>query len=140
MDWHVILLTLHLLGVGILVGVVFVSLYFVTKAQSVDQLRSFIALRRIGSLGTAVAIAAGIALAWQWASFLLQSPLFLTKLGLVLADGLIAQFGFLPALKGALARNDTNGIKAKLLPWAIVSVAIIIAIVAISVFRAESYS
>ncbi len=134
----VALLTIHLLGVGVLVGVVVASLYYVTKIQSVDRLKDFIALRRIGSIGATVAILAGIALAWKSAGTLLQNPLFLTKLALVLADGMIAEFGFLKVLKDALAKNDTTNIKTKLLPWAIISAVIVAAIIAISVYRSKS--
>lgn len=139
MATSVVLLTIHLLGVGVLVGVVFISLYFVTKIQSIEQLRSFIVLRRIGSIGATVAILAGIGLAWKSAGSLLQNPLFLTKLGLVLADGVIAEFGFLKVLKNALAKNDASNIKNKLLPWAIVSALIVAAIIAISVYRSKSF-
>lgn len=117
---------------------VFASLYYVLKLKSVEQLNDFIVLRRIGSVGAAVAILAGIGLAWKYANALLQNPLFLTKLGLVMADGVIAEFGFIKVLKDALVKNDTANIKNKLLPWAILSVLIVIAIVAISVFRAKS--
>lgn len=139
MTASVIWLTVHLLGVGVLVGVVFASLYYVLKLTSIEQLKDFITLRRIGSAGAAVAILAGVVMAWKWADQLRNDPVFLTKIGLVLADGLIAEFGFIRILKGAVAQNNTANIKNRLLPWAILSVLIIVAIISISVYRAKGH-
>lgn len=137
MTWPVVLLTIHLLGVAVLVGVVFLSLYYVTKLQSIEQLKDFINLRRIGSVGASVAILAGIAMAWRWVDTLRNDPVFLTKIGLVLADGVIAEFGFIKVLKDALSKNDISGVKSKLFYWAILSVLIVTAIIAISVYRSK---
>ena len=138
MTSSVVLLTIHLLGVGVLVGVVFASLYYVLRLKSLEQLKDFITLRRIGSVGATVAILAGIGLAWKSAGVLLANPLFLTKLGLVLADGIIAELGFLKVLKDCSAKNDTANVKNKLLPWAIISAGIVVAIIAISVYRSKA--
>lgn len=137
MAWTTVLLTVHLLGVAVLVGVVFMSLYYVTKLQSLEQLKDFINLRRIGSVGASVAILAGIAMAWKWVDTLRNDPVFLTKIGLVLADGVIAEFGFIKVLKDALAKNEVSGVKNKLFYWAIISAAIVTAIIAISVYRSK---
>lgn len=138
MTASVVLLTIHLLGVGVLVGVVFASLYYVLKIQSVEQLKDFISLRKIGAIGATVAILAGIGLAWSRAGELFNNPLFLTKMGLVLADGVIAELIFLRFLQKKLAQNNLADIKGKLLPWAIISALVVTAIIAISVYRAKS--
>jgi hypothetical protein len=137
MTASVVLLTLHLLGVAVMVGVVFVSLYYVTKLHSLEQLKDFINLRRIGSVGAGIAIVSGIAMAWRWAEHLRNDPVFMTKIGLVLADGIIAEFGFIKVLTKALSKNDITGVKNRLFYWAILSVLIVAAIIAISVYRSK---
>jgi len=138
MDSAIILKSIHLLGVGVLVGVVFFSLYCAVKLRSIDQLKDFITLRRIGAAGAAVAILAGIAMAWRWFSYLLNDNSFLLKMGLVLADGVIAELIFIRILKQSLANSDIEGAKKRLLPWAIISVLIVIAIVVVAVYRSKS--
>lgn len=125
----VLLVTLHLLGVGLVVGVVFLSL--VLSYQAVPQQPFFRLVRNYGSFGAALAILSGILLALRYKIPLVGNYLFDAKLLLIVADGLIAQFIFKPQL----ATNSPRNLKA----WAWLSVLIVIAIVAISVIRAKTH-
>jgi hypothetical protein len=133
--YQVVLLTLHLLGVGTLIGVVVLTLLFLRAAAPVN-IQVLPAIRKIGMYGAILAIVAGILMAIPRYSGLLTNPLFLTKLALVLADGVIAE----RIIKHFLEEADLNNpesLRKKLLPWAWLSLAIVVAIVAISVYRSK---
>jgi len=135
MTQKVLLLTFHLIGVGTLVGVVFASVYYVLKLKTVEQLKDFITLRRIGAAGATLAILSGLVMSYRWLGNLIYEVAFMSKMGLILLDGIIAEFVFVKVLKKARAENSTESIKNKLLPWAIVSVLIVVAIITISAYR-----
>lgn len=138
MSLSVLLLTIHLVAVGVLVGVVFLSLYYVIKSKSIEQLQDFIAIRRIGSISATIAILSGITMFSRSPSSHLGDIFFWAKMSLIVIDGLIAEFGFIHVLKKAVANKDTSDLRGKLLFWAIMSAVVIIAIIAISVYRSKA--
>ncbi len=121
-------------------GAVFFSLlllYRPTLLPSNLQLLGLI--RNAGSLGAGLAIITGIIMAWRYGIPLRGNYLFDTKLILVAADGLIAQFVIKKQLNAAIDTNQPGVVRAQLLTWAWLSVLIILAIVAISVVRAKTH-
>lgn len=136
----VFLLTLHLLGVGVLIGVVVITFFIgLSKEFSRESTVSFIKLRRIGSGGAALAILSGLLMAVPYYEGLLRSSLFLTKLALVFSDGLISQLIILPKLKEVLQSHRYAEAPKAVAFWSLVSLVIVITIVAISVFRSKAF-
>jgi|GEM_PF-2567177 len=134
-----LLLTLHLLGVGVLIGVVVITFFIGLKGEFSRELTvNFIKLRKIGSGGAALAILSGLLMAVPYYEGLLRSPLFLTKLALVFSDGVISQLIILPKLKEVLKTHRYAEAPKAIAFWSLVSLIIVVTIVAISVFRSKA--
>lgn len=140
MSITIFLVTLHILGAGLVVGVVFLSLWLLyLPAQSSDGLRIFQIARNAGSVGAGLAILSGIILAARYRIPLIGNYLFDAKLILVLIDGLIAQGVIKRQLARAVDSDGKSGLSNNLRAWAWLSVLVTIAIVAISVVRAKAH-
>lgn len=134
----VVLVTLHILGVGLVVGAVFATLLFVLRSSNdLQNLNTHLLARKLGTIGAGLAILTGIILAYRYKIPLLGNWSFDTKLILIAIDGLIANFAFRPKLEAAISSGKTDDLRGKLLGWAWLSVVIIVAIVAISVYRGK---
>jgi len=131
--------TVHLLGVSLVVTAVYATLLWSYRdLNEPGRLQGLKSLRQLGSLGALVAIVTGVIIAFHHRITLAGNWSFVVKLLLVAADGLIAQLVFGRLLNAALARRSGVGLQQKLVGWAWVSVIIITAVVAISVFREKS--
>jgi len=133
----IVLLSLHLLGVGTLVGMVVLTLFLFGPKQfeRVGQ-ETLLIIRRIGMYGAALAILTGLIMFARYFEHLIRNPLFITKLALVLADGIIAERIIKHRLE-QLQADDQEGQRQKLVGWAWLSLAVVVAIVSISVYRAK---
>ncbi len=124
-----------------MVGSVIFSLVIVKQSElDTNNLKLFKSVRLMGSVGAGLAILSGIVMAYRYGIPLRGNYWFDTKLILVAADGIISQQIIKKRLDGALSQNSEGELRARLLPWAWLSVLIIIAVVAVSVFRAKTHS
>jgi len=128
------LLSLHLIGVGLIVGAVILSLLISYQSNlDLSALKNFKLIRLTGSLGAGLAIVTGVIMAWRLGVPLKNNPLFVTKLALVAVDGLIAQL----VIRRWLDNSDNGQAIKNLRGWAWLSVVIVVLIVVISVTRAK---
>jgi hypothetical protein len=136
----VALVTLHLLGVGAVVGVVFATLVLVHQSlTNTAHLPLLRALRLVGACGGGVAILTGITMAYRYGISVRSNWWFDAKLLLVAADGLIAERVIKHQIDSALKSGQSSNLRQKLLSWAWLSVVIVIAIVAISAYRGKTH-
>lgn len=124
----VTLLTLHLLGVGLVVGVVFITAYLVFSNTSESKLH--LKIRNLGAYGAILAIVTGFLMGSKYNIKYLGNIWMEVKLALILADGIIAEF----LIKRLIEKDDKTKL-GQLKFWAVLSLLIVIAIVIVSAYR-----
>lgn len=138
MSLSVLLVTLHLIGVGLVVGAVFTTLIFVLQNLfDTANNKTHLTVRKLGMMGAGLAILTGIIMAFRYKIPLWGNWTFDAKLLLILADGLIANFVIKRHLEAAMAGTKASNLRQTLLGWAWVSVIVIVAVIAISVYRGK---
>lgn len=138
MSLSVLLLTLHLIGVGMVVGTVFATLIFVYKnLTDPTNLTTHQTVRKLGMYGAGLAIVTGIIMAWRFRIPIIGNWLFDAKLILILIDGIIAERVIKHQIDASLVNKNSPDLRSKLLGWAWISIIVIVAVIAISVYRGK---
>lgn len=131
MTFSEIVLILHILGAGVLIGVVFFSLVLVLKPSTdTSQLRL---VRPFGLYAAIWQLATGVMLAFpEWSKFG-HSKVFWVKMAFFVIDGIIAER--LINRKLQLAENNQLSPDIKLWSW--LSLLVVVTIVALGVILVE---
>lgn len=137
MDFHVILLFLHIVGAGILIGVVVFSLFLAfKKTWSQDRITILKYIGQFGIWASAWQLITGIALASsEWEEFS-TSHIFWTKMGLYAIEGALASMLILRKAKQLKEGDAKPGFMVLLMIHAI----IILGIVGIGVYLVSGES
>ena len=119
---HLSFLILHLIGAGVIIGVVVFSVLLNIKdGVSQERLKIFRMVRLTGTVAAGWLLATGLVLYFQEADELKGNILFWIKMGLFILDGLIAVLLIDRKIKQQPIPNLTV--------WAIINAVIILAIV-----------
>lgn len=132
------LLTLHIIGAGIFVGIVVFSLLLTFwKPFNKERLRVVLLIRSVGIYAAILMLVSGILLYFQDSEEFSRSPLFWIKIGLFMLDGFIAIFYIDRKIQNNLATQNNKPIPAR--PWTLlvlINLIIIFAIVTLGVIIA----
>src|SRR3990170_5958969 len=91
MDLHRIIIILHLLGAGILIGlVVITALLAFKKSFSLQTLAVLNQVKWLGPFFSGLQLVTGLFLYWEDRDELNDNPLFSTKIGLYVIEGTLA--------------------------------------------------
>lgn len=132
MTFSEFVLILHILGAGVLVGVVFFSLVLVLKPSPDTTLLKLI--RPFGLYAAIWQLVTGVILAVpEWGKFG-HSKIFWLKIGLFVVDGIIAERLINQKLRLAETGQTTPNLKL----WSWLSLLVIFTIVALGVILVES--
>lgn len=138
---HTILIALHVIGSGIMLGVVFTSLIIVFKKTLSPE--SVGILKRIQLFGTVGAIwqtITGLILFFQEKEEFIGSSIFWVKMGLFILDGVLAVLIIGSKIRKAEAQAKGQTLDVSNVPlWAMTSVVIISTIIILGVFLAETH-
>jgi len=139
MNFHDLVLVLHILGAGVLVGVVVFSFVLaVVPPLTVEKVNLIDRLTPFGKFGSAWQLLTGLYLAGHSWSDIKSLTIFWLKIGLFVAAGLIIEF--LVRRQAHLALEENNPKAAKLLlAGSILLVVVIILIVTIGVILVEHH-
>lgn len=134
MTSHNLVLLLHLLSAGVLIGVAFFSLVFTAKAPvPAEQLKFVDKLRSYGTLAVGALLLSGLFLVWDEPGKL-GSWRFWLKMGLILVDGFLAQ----ALIKTKILRAMNGGDQAGLYRLTTISAVIITLVVALGFISATN--
>src|SRR3990172_11063797 len=119
---HALFLILHIVGAGVIIGVVVFSVLLnIKEGVSQERLKIFQMVRLTGTIAAGWLLATGLVLYFQEADELKGNILFWIKIGLFVLDGLIAVLLIDRKIKQQPIPNLTV--------WAIINAVIILAIV-----------
>lgn len=134
----IILKSVHLLGVGLVLGSVILTSILVAKNDfNLSKAQFLKTVRSLGSLGALLAIASGIAMVIRYKIPIINNWSLDIKLALIAIDGLLAQLIFLPIINNAIKNQEFSNLSSKLKKWSFLSVIIIITIIVLSVYRTK---
>jgi len=133
---HTIVLSLHVIGSGIMLGVVFTSLIIVMKKtlsqESVGILKK---IQLFGTLGASWQVITGLILFFQEKGEFIESTLFWVKMGLFVLDGVIALLIIGRQIKKAESLRKGQTLNVSSVPlWAMTSLVIISTVIILGVF------
>lgn len=137
MSLHTIFLILHVLGAGLLVGVVFFSLVLSIK-KPLDIARLKI-IKYVGNFGVYAAVwllLTGAVLFWNEHQEFQAKRLFWIKMVLFVVDGIIAERLIRTKVESAIASNNPESVSKSLPVWTYASALVIILIVSFGVLIA----
>lgn len=122
---HLLFLILHIIGAGVIIGVVVFSILLnIKEGVSVERLKIFQMVRLTGTIAAGWLLATGLVLYFQEAEELKSNILFWAKMGLFVLDGIIAVLIIDRKVKKAPVPNLTV--------WAIINALVLFAIVVLS--------
>src|SRR3989338_7226040 len=87
---HALFLILHIVGAGVIIGVVVFVLLNIKEGVSQERLKIFQMMRLTGTIAAGWLLATGLVLYFQEAEELKGNILFWIKMGLFVLDGIIA--------------------------------------------------
>ncbi len=119
---HTLFLILHIIGVGVIIGVVVFSILLnIKEGVSQERLKIFQMVRLTGTIAAGWLLTTGLVLYFQEAEELKGNILFWIKMGLFVLDGIIAVLIIDQKVKKTPIPNLTV--------WAIINAIVIFAIV-----------
>lgn len=132
---HLLFLTLHVIGAGILVGVVIFSLVIAFKKDfDPTRLAIFKDVRKWGTAGALLLFLTGISMYLSDPEEFNKNPLFWIKMGLVLLDGVVAVLIIDRRVKKIQLAKKAKSIEMEgLTLWGMVSLIIVVAIIYLGV-------
>lgn len=121
---HQLFLILHIIGAGVIIGVVVFSVLLnIKEGVSQERLRIFQMVRLTGTVAAGWLLVTGLVLYFQEADELKGNVLFWIKIGLFVLDGIVAVLIIDRKIKRTPVPNMTV--------WAIINALILFAIVAL---------
>ena len=119
---HTLFLILHIIGAGVIIGVVVFSILLnIKEGVSQERLKIFQMVRLVGTIAAGWLLATGLVLYFQEAEELKGNILFWIKMGLFVLDGIIAVLIIDQKIKKAPVPNLTV--------WVIINAIVLFAIV-----------
>ena len=119
---HALFLILHIVGAGVIIGVVVFSVLLnIKEGVSQERLKIFQMMRLTGTIAAGWLLATGLVLYFQEAEELKGNILFWIKMGLFVLDGIIAVLIIDQKIKKAPVPNLTV--------WAVINAIVLFAIV-----------
>ena len=140
MDHGLAATILHVIGAGILIGIVFLSLVIAAKPNlQAEDIKWLKYIRSYGIYAAFLLLISGIYLAIDHWDHVAKNPLFWSKMALFLIDGFIAERIIAQKMNRVLASNNIDEDARRGLPlWTKVSALVIFSIVTIALFLANS--
>ncbi len=126
----------HVIGAGIIIGIVFLSLAIALKPNlQVEDIKWLQYIRSFGMAGALLLLITGVYLAVEHWEHVGKNPLFWAKMTLFVVDGIIAERVIAVKMKRILAGTaiDTS-IQKDLSLWSWVSALVVFLIVTIALF------
>jgi hypothetical protein len=121
MSLHDLVLLLHILGAGVVIGVVFFSLVLAFKKPlDPSWLGVLKFIRRFGTMAVGWEVLTGLYLAFSESDEVFSSKIFWIKMGLIVVDGFLAQAVIGRKLSEAQSGVDAKGLKLATLVSALV--------------------
>lgn len=129
-----LMLTLHILAAGVLIGIVVFSLVLTIKNPvNRERLITVQTIRKLGPAAAIILIFTGVSLISQNPS-ILKEKMFFAKIILFISEGIIAEIIINRKIKNALTLESEQPIPTNpMFIWTLSSVVIVIAIVALGV-------
>ena len=135
---HIIVLSLHVVGAGIMLGVVFFAfLTALKKTLDQSQLAVLKNFYIFGTVGAIWQIITGIILYLQEDGEFKDSKIFWTKIGLFVLDGIVAVLVVDRKIKSVEAGSKGEIDFGNTYLWTLLSLLIIISIITLGVFLTE---
>lgn len=139
---HTIVVALHIIGAGLMLGVVFFALVIVfPKVVDASRVSLLKTVLKFGTLGAIWQTITGLILYFGEADEFKNNPVFWIKMGLFVADGILALLIIDRKIKTAEAQNQSAGrrsqdeINLSGLPlWSLTSLVIILTIIILGVY------
>ena len=135
---HTIVLALHVIGAGLMLGVVFFA--FIIVCKKVLDPSKLLILKNIFIFGTVGAIwqtITGIILYFQEGGEFKDSKIFWVKIGLFVLDGIVALLIIDRRIKIIESESKSEANLGKTYLWSLLSLLIIISIIILGVFLTE---
>ncbi len=127
MDFHIILLTLHVIGAGLILGVVLLSLFAAfRKTWSPERIATLHFIGSFGKWASVWQLLTGIGLASGEWDELGSSPIFWTKMVLYVLEGALAGMLIERRAKQLEVGAETSGFMTILLVHAILIIGIVV--------------
>lgn len=135
----IILLTLHVIGAGILIGIITIAIALsFTKEISTERAKIYQLFGKIGFIAGMLLLATGIGLYLQEPDEFNESTFFWIKIGLFIVDGIIATQIVDRKVKEAVDRkNGQLIVQNKVTRWFWANLVILVSIITIGVFLVE---
>ncbi len=136
---HLLFLILHILGAGVLIGVVVFSVLLnIQGALTSERLKIFQTIRNTGTYAAVVMVITGLVLYFQEPEEFKDNILFWVKIGLFVLDGIIAVLIIDRKVKNAIAdQTGKSKSTSNMTIWVLVNLVIIFTIVALGVLIVE---
>lgn len=135
---HILLVILHIVGAGVLVGVVVFSLIISRKALSPELQKIAVMMRNLGTAGAAWQLVTGLVLYFEEPEEFRESAIFWVKIGLFVLDGLVAVLIIDRKIKSASQQGQPASIPGLPL-WALVNLVILLSIIVLGVLLVEAH-
>ena len=136
---HLLFLILHVLGAGVLIGVVVFSVSLnIQKSVTPERIKMFLKIRNTGTYAAALMLVTGLVLYFQEPEEFNESVLFWVKIGLFVVDGIIAVLIIDRKAKNAIATNAGKPAPiSNMTIWVLANLVIIFTIVTLGVMIVE---
>lgn len=136
---HILFLTLHILGAGVMIGIVVFSVVLnIQGTVTPERLKIFQTIRNTGIYAAIWLVITGLVLFFQEPEEFKRNVLFWVKMGLFVLDGIIAVLVIDRKTKNALANQTRRPVPiSNMTVWALVNLAILFTIVTLGVMIAE---
>ncbi len=137
---HTFVLLLHIIGAGILLGVVLFSLALSIRGSlTLERLKIIKLIRVFGPFGAGFLVLTGLYLYFTEADQLQENFLFWIKIALFLIDGTLALMVINRKIAFALAEQEKGGAvrENKLSFWILINTVFILTIISLGVVIAE---
>ena len=136
---HLLFLILHILGAGVLIGVVVFSVILnIQGTLTSERLKIFQIIRNTGTYAAVVMVITGLVLYFQEPEEFKDNILFWVKIGLFVLDGIIAVLIIDRKVKNAIAdQTGKSKSTSNMTIWVLVNLVIIFTIVALGVLIVE---
>ena len=138
-DSQVLFLVLHVIGSGLLVGVVVFSIILnIQNVVTQERLKIFQLIRDTGTYAAILQLVTGLVLYFQEPGEYNESTYFWIKIGLFVLDGIIAVIIIDRKTKNALAtKTGETAPTSRMTIWLLANLVIIISIIALGVYIVE---
>lgn len=140
MSLDTLLLTLHVLGACVVLGMTVVSVIMTYKdSLTLEGLKLFMKVRMVGGMAVGAQVLTGLGLVFQEPEEFGKSPIFWIKMAVFVLDGIIA-VGIIKKRATEISKSQSGEAlqKSKLGTFALVNLVAMIVVVSLGVYLANS--